>query len=270
VVKRENRFPSASLFFLKAAFVFPSYSGRQSGQVFTPLSKIPIRVNILDKLYMKRLLIILALGALALAIDPSARAQEVIFDYSSNPLQYSVGTSPQTELLVLGSLQLPGSSFLDIEIAPAFNGANYLSFAGGGTSFGFATQIYTPLNCYFTESLEPLQTWSDLGSHSTMSWADISSLNQSGGTGAELRSNPTYIPFYFQDSTDNNTVKYGYLTMESYVTGSGASAVLNLDILNYAYENSGAQIQVGPVPEPSTLALAGLGGLGLLFFRRRK
>jgi hypothetical protein len=29
-------------------------------------------------------------------------------------------------------------------------------------------------------------------------------------------------------------------------------------------------LTVGPVPEPSTLALAGLGGLGLLLFRRRK
>jgi hypothetical protein len=37
--------------------------------------------------------------------------------------------------------------------------------------------------------------------------------------------------------------------------------------------NYGTQIGAGtfaPVPEPSTLALAGLSGLGLLLFRRRK
>ena len=99
---------------------------------------------------------------------------------------------------------------------------------------------------------------------------DISFLTQSDGTGGNLQSNPTYTPFWFLDSTDANLKKYGYVTVDSYVTGSGASAVLNLDILNYAYENSGAQIQMGPVPEPSTLALAGLGGMGMLLFRRRK
>ena len=118
---------------------------------------------------MNNLLIISALGALALAMDPSVRAQGVIFDYSSNPLQFSVGTSPQTEQ-VLGSPQFPGSSVLDIEIATTFNGANYLSFASSGPSFGFATQIYAPLNCDFTESLAPLQSWSNLGSHSETSW----------------------------------------------------------------------------------------------------
>jgi hypothetical protein len=33
---------------------------------------------------------------------------------------------------------------------------------------------------------------------------------------------------------------------------------------------NGIQLSINPVPEPSTLALAGLGGLSLLLFRRRK
>jgi hypothetical protein len=205
------------------------------------------------------------------AATPSARAQEVFFDYSSSPLHFTVGTSAQAGQ-TLDTLFLPGSISVEVAIAQSFQGANYLQLFGSGAagSFEFATQIHAPLNSYFSESLNPLQTWSDLGSHSETSWANISALTLSDGTGENIRSNPTYIPFWFLDAGDSNTKKYGFMTVDSYVTGSGAAAVLSLDILNYAYENSGTPIQMGTVPEPAMLALAGLGGLGMLLFRRRK
>jgi hypothetical protein len=220
---------------------------------------------------IKLLKLACALALLGAAATPFARAQEIFFDYSLSPLNFTVGTSAQAGQ-TLDTLSFPGSISLEIAVTPSFNGANYLQLFGAGTagSFEFATQIYAPLNSYFSESLNPLQTWSDLGSHSETSWADISSLTQSDGTGENLRSNPTYIPFWFLDATDSNTKKYGYMTVDSYVTGTGTSAELNLDIFNYAYENSGVPIEMGTVPEPSTLALAGLSGLGMLLFPRRK
>jgi hypothetical protein len=114
------------------------------------------------------------------------------------------------------------------------------------------------------------QNWVAVGNHSETSWANISALTLSDGTGENIRSNPTYIPFWFLDAGDSNTKKYGFMTVDSYVTGSGAAAVLGLDILNLAYENSGTPIQMGTVPEPAMLALAGLGGLGMLLFGCRK
>jgi hypothetical protein len=40
----------------------------------------------------------------------------------------------------------------------------------------------------------------------------------------------------------------------------------NYNDLTFTFSN----VEPGPVPEPSTLALAGLSGLSLLLFRRRK
>jgi hypothetical protein len=40
----------------------------------------------------------------------------------------------------------------------------------------------------------------------------------------------------------------------------------NYNDLTFTFSN----VEPGPVPEPSTLALAGLSGFGLLLFRRRK
>jgi hypothetical protein len=186
-------------------------------------------------------------------------------------LHFTVGTSAQSGQTV-SAIVVPGSLSLEVAIAESYQGANYLQLFGSGAagSFEFATQIYAPLGSYSAESLNPLQTWSDLGSHSETSWANISALTLSDGTGKNIRSNPTYIPFWFLDAADSNSKKYGFLTVDSSVMGSGAAAVLSLDILNYAYENSGTPIQMGTVPEPAALALAGLGGLGMLLFRRRK
>ncbi|MGA2281729.1 MAG: PEP-CTERM sorting domain-containing protein [Verrucomicrobiota bacterium] len=60
-----------------------------------------------------------------------------------------------------------------------------------------------------------------------------------------------------------------YLEITGMTDGSGnlqftyQAAVDEADI-------NGIQLSINPVPEPSTLALAGLGGLSLLLFRRRK
>jgi len=54
-----------------------------------------------------------------------------------------------------------------------------------------------------------------------------------------------------------------------------ADQSLNLNSISFTYDSGGeaaifAVSEVAPVPEPSTLALAGLGSLSLLLFRRRK
>ena len=53
----------------------------------------------------------------------------------------------------------------------------------------------------------------------------------------------------------------------NYATGSSASDPLGTTSFSQGGMN---QFGVAPVPEPSTIALAGLGGLSLLLFRRRK
>ena len=85
---------------------------------------------------------------------------------------------------------------------------------------------------------------------------------------------------YYQDSSFNN---YGFLYNGSTYTtvddplGVKGTEVLGVDgnnVVGTYFDSSdvshGFETTIGPVPEPTTLALAGLGGLGLLLFHRRK
>jgi hypothetical protein len=56
---------------------------------------------------------------------------------------------------------------------------------------------------------------------------------------------------------------YGWMRVNFSNTGANGS------IIDWAYENSGAAITVGTIPEPSAAVLLGLASLGLAFNRRR-
>ena len=62
-----------------------------------------------------------------------------------------------------------------------------------------------------------------------------------------------------------NNAYIGWSKVVQYVPTTGAVAPTTLNAANLGYYGVG-----GLVPEPSTMALAGLGGLSLLLFRRRK
>jgi hypothetical protein len=124
---------------------------------------------------------------------------------------------------------------------------------------------------YYAHSLVFGETWVNTSNRWNLG-ANISRMAQTGNDSHDLRPGPTYLPFYFTDSTDSST-KYGYIALATTLTGSGASAQLNLNISGYAYEDSGAKIEMGAVPEPSGLFSAALGILGIvavLRWRTRK
>jgi len=75
---------------------------------------------------------------------------------------------------------------------------------------------------------------------------------------------PGYFGFKFTGS--NNTTEYGWGTL--LVTGTPVGQ--GFTIQNAYYDNTGAPITVGAVPEPSSMALLALGATGLAAWRMRR
>ncbi|MFO0959580.1 MAG: PEP-CTERM sorting domain-containing protein [Isosphaeraceae bacterium] len=138
-----------------------------------------------------------------------------------------------------------GSSSFFIWANTATSGTGVVTnFAGGSSST-------------LTDNL-PVGTIVD-GSYS---YAAQSSVETTGPTAFLVNSANNYIGFrFFNEST--NSLNYGWMqfSLSSSLNGQPRS------IVAYAYENTGAAIRVGAVPEPATLAMLATGVAGLAAFR---
>jgi len=138
-----------------------------------------------------------------------------------------------------------GGSLLMTNYPSGAGGIEGQGQAGGNQFFGAGSQAYANGSSYYTE----LVGWSsNLGS----SWSTVSGL-----------------------LTDNNGVwsAGGTAGFFGYETGAFATpngAANGASLLTLGYPNGSLTLYALQVPEPTTLALAGLGGLSMLFLRRRK
>lgn len=187
--------------------------------------------------------------------------------YTPTAFSYSQGTAPLSYTAIF-TADLPGAndlvmgSFSYVGVVTASN-FYQLCFLNNG---GFIASD-TLESLYYAHSLNVGETWVDT-SNGWQWGVDVSRMAQTGDSSFGLRSDPTYVPFWFYDTSNSDQVDYGYIALATTVTGSGASAQLNLNISGYAYEDSGAKIAMGAIPEPSRFGSAALGILGIVALLR--
>jgi hypothetical protein len=90
-----------------------------------------------------------------------------------------------------------------------------------------------------------------------------------GITAFNLNSSNNLVGFRFQNEAAANQIQYGWMR----ISLSGTSGGQPRAIVEYAYDNTGAGIAAGAVPEPSSMALLGVmaaGALGVRAWRKRK
>jgi hypothetical protein len=87
-----------------------------------------------------------------------------------------------------------------------------------------------------------------------------------------------YIGIRFQGDTGSGSTQFAWLKVRADYDTSGANHKVSLNVLEWAYDNSGANLHVadtgasGSVPTPATplLALLGMGAMGIQGYRRRR
>jgi hypothetical protein len=101
-----------------------------------------------------------------------------------------------------------------------------------------------------------------------LSLGDIVDAKQSfiEGNGASISgADQAYFGFVINDPTAS-TLQYGWIDLDGFGSKIGTETVT----ATWAYDTTGAGIEVGTIPEPSTYALFGLGALALVLVNRRR
>jgi PEP-CTERM motif len=141
------------------------------------------------------------------------------------------------------------AAFIGWDFNP-YNGGDsiYTSAAGGGSNMGMVRTGAT---------LPNLAPGTPIDATSTFAPGIVSAANNGipdGGTG--------YYGFKLMP-TDSGGPYYGWVHL---TRGAGA---MPGNVIDYAFETTGTAIGVGSIPEPSSLALLGLGVVGLAHWRKR-
>ena len=83
-----------------------------------------------------------------------------------------------------------------------------------------------------------------------------------------------YLLFTFKNSLSGNQLQSGWVGMSAATVTAGTPANMSVTLSGWAYDNTGATIAAGAIPEPAsaTLAMGGalvLGAAGLRRWRKR-
>lgn len=134
------------------------------------------------------------------------------------------------------------------------------------TEFTFPGYIADPVNSSYVAALPFGESIDSIDSFQTTSPAFLNDTTSDSDFVASDPPSVQYIGVEF--GTPMTGYDYGWIGFE--VTDDSSLADLSGIVTGYAYDDSGAPITAGAVPEPTSLALLAMGAAGLMAYRGRR
>jgi len=201
---------------------------------------------------------LLALATGAVAMPQTSNADVIFTDLSSSPAQ--IGHLSNPTFLINN---LPGTARMGFRThsTQTVNSSRWVILGQSAGYVRFKTQASFVI-----------------ANNAGVGWDQITgNASHSGSIGAASNNshfpnsyNHKYLAFEFKDSTQGNAMRYGWI--DASLVNNATGDELNVIVYGYAYDDSGAQIAMGFVPEPSSMAFMamGLGAVGLRKWRRQR
>ncbi len=225
-------------------------------------------------------LLTLASGAASLgAIDSSAQAGIVYTSLGAQTVGFRDG------LLSVYDIFLPGTAI--VEFARSVGSASATHSIRAHQSGGYVrigrqpdhrSEVmpgYGGINVAFRTNSGA--SWNHASRTGQSTFGNIIRSVNSGGlytTGPGAFSNK-YLLFSFKNSLSGNQLQYGWVGMSAATVLAGNPENMSVTLTDWAYDDTGAKITAGAIPEPGTAALAMsgafvLGAVGLRRWRKGK
>ena len=197
----------------------------------------------------------LAAGAASLAFAPTTADATTIFGFGNGTLKVSLadpdgtilgwdidggGNGNEFQLEVATATAGPGARNARLQIAPGANGLGFVgSFLGGGTS---SFQLFSVSGSNY---VGPNQAFGIPSFGNIVAVSQVqTSLNSTVITIDQFAAGDRFLGFSFDSGAGT---RYGFASVNLDLADPSGAA---LEIVYWAYEDSGAQIHVAPIPLP--------------------
>ena len=211
-----------------------------------------------------KLLSLLALAAGTLAMPQTSKGEIILTDLSQSPATV-MGTLTSSFLID----NLPGTARMGFQGRTQMNPAMMMTTHSVRVSQRAGYVRFKTDAASFVVAASAGLTWNQIpGVSSVNGYAAVA--NQNGHAPDSF--DHKYMAFKFKDSTvTGSPVRYGWI---DYSVANATAAVPVVTIFRYAFDDTGAPIPTGVVPEPAPTALLALGALvlgakGVRAWRRR-
>jgi hypothetical protein len=199
----------------------------------------------------KKLLSLLALAAGATALPQTSEADIIFTDLSASPAQ--VGSLSSSSYLID---TLPGTARLGFVAKTRATVVSYSKLVTAGQKAGY---VRVKTNLSFVVPASAGNAWNQIAGASSV-YGFVGVATYSGHFPGSYSNR--YLAFKFKDSTQvGSPLRYGWVQISLSNPSNGGDP--NVTIFGYAYDDTGAQIPMGAVPEPGSTALLALGALAL-------